>query len=253
MRGASPVDHNLGGVHISGAECITHESMIKEAALNLIHRALNHPKGKSDFINISIQKIHEHTQINYIPPLPITTLDKNENELYPNLILEKIGFSKDKIQKTLNTLLNLKNLKGALIISFDDFFEFRDNIVRCTNMDYDISIKNELNDFLIKNNFNGKYLKEALCLSSKICNEPNVLCEVCISDDKNYTTGYISSKSFGYVRIENFKPINHDFGGRIIFIKDKLKLNSTIEYLKNSVVLINSIPKINSNCWWKNV
>ena len=57
MRGASPVDHNLGGVHISGAECITHESMIKEEALNLIHRALNHPKGKSDFINISIQKI----------------------------------------------------------------------------------------------------------------------------------------------------------------------------------------------------
>ena len=142
MRGASPVDHNLGGVHISGAECITHESMIKEEALNLIHRALNHPKGKSDFINISIQKIHEHTQINYIPPLTITTLDKNENELYPNLILEKLGFSKDKIQKTLNTLLNLKNLKGALIISFDDFFEFRDNIVRCTNMDYDISIKN---------------------------------------------------------------------------------------------------------------
>lgn len=253
MRGATPIDHNLGGTHISGAECITDETSLKEEVLNLLNRALNHPKGKSDFINISIQKILDKNSINYIEPLKITTVNKNKNPLFPNLILEKLGFSHEYIEKTLKELFSLKNIKGALIISFEDFYKYTDNIVRCSNIDYRIDLKGDLNDFLEKNNFLGKYLKEALCLSSKICNDPNVLCELCISDDKKYTTGYISSPSLGYIRIENFKPLDHEYGGRIIFIKDKSKLQNTLDYLKNSPVIINSIPTIDVNSWLNNV
>ena len=249
MRGATPVDHNLGGQHISGAECITIEDDLKKDVLNLLNRALNHPKGKSDFINISIQKIHDASLIKYINPLEITTVDKSHNPMYPNLILEKLGFTSDKIEKALNSLFSLKNIKGALIISFDDYIEFKDQVVRCSNIDYHMELKEDLNKFLNNNNFLGKYLKDALCLSSKICNDENVICELCISDDKEYTTGYISSKELGYIRIKNFKPINHKYGGRIIFIKNKEKLNETLEYLKKEPVLINSIPKINYNSW----
>lgn len=253
MRGASPIDHNLGGKHISGAECITDENSLKKDVLALLERAMNHPKGKSDFINISVQKIHDNSSIRYIDPLEITTVDNHKNILYPNLILKKLGFTEDKIKKALEILFSLKNIKGALIVSFEDFYEYTNKITRCSNIDYHMELKDDLNKFLNQNNFLGKYLKDALCLSSKICNDDNVLCELCISDDKGYTTGYISSNSLGYIRIKNFKPKDHEFGGRIIFIKDKNKLDDTINYLKKSPILIKSIPKINFNSWLNHV
>lgn len=252
MRGASPVDHKLGGNHISGGECITSEKEIKEATFSLINRALNHVNGKCDFINISIQKIQNPEEISYVKPLPITTLDKNINKLYPNMILEKLGFKKCTASKILEKLLSLKNLKGAAIIPIEDFENFKWEIVRCTNMDYHQDIKHSLDKFLKKNNFSEK-LKDALCLSTKICENENVLCEICLSDDKGYSTGYIASKKLGYIRIENFKPEGHDYGGRIIFVKDKRKKDLTINYLKNSVVIVNSLPKINDSTWWLNV
>lgn len=244
MRGASPVDHKLGGNHISGSECIICEEYIKEKIIELIERAFNHPKGKSDFINISIQKIHNPDKIINISPLKVSNFSKNQNPDIDKLILQKLGFDEYKIKKSLDCLFNLKNIRGALIVAFEDFTEFKNDIVRCTNMDYDSSIKDDLDKFLEKNNLTGKYFKDALCLSSKICNHENVICELCISDDKNYSTGYIASKKLGYMRIENFKPKGHEFGGRIIIIKNKLKLNETIDYLKNTLVLINAIPQI---------
>lgn len=252
MRGAYPIDHKLGGIHISGGECITSEEMIKETVLNLIDRALKHNKGKSDFINVSIQKIHKPNEIKYIHPLPITTLNKNINNLYPNMILKKLGFKDYVIPEILDTLFNLKNLRGAIITSANDFKNFEYQVARCTNMDYHADIKHSLNSFLEENNFSNK-LKDALCISSKVCENENVLCEICISDDEDYFTGYISSKKLGYVRIENFKPKGHKHGGRIIFLKDASKINSTIDYLKNSIVIIKSIPKLNEDLWWLNV
>lgn len=243
MRGSSPIDHLKGGQHISGAECITSLDMLESEVSNLIKRALNHPKGSSDFINISIQKIYQNSKIDYIKPLKISTFNSN----FVPKILKNLGFNENKISMTIDTLLSLKNLKGALLISFDDFQKFEKDIVRCTNMDYSMEIKPSLEKFLNENNFYKKYLRDALCLSSKICNCENVLCEICISDDKNYTTGYIGSKKFGYVRIENFKPKKHEYGGRIIFIKDKNKLKETIDYLKNQIVIINSLPEFNKD------
>lgn len=244
MRGASPVNHKKGGNHISGAERIINYESLKDEILNLIDRALTHPKGRSDFINISIQKIHDTSNIIYINPLNIKTLSLDDDENIPYNILKLLGFSYDKSKYAMDLLLKQSNLKGALIVSFDTLKEFHDHITRCVNMDYDSSIKEDLDKFLNNNNFLGKYLKDALCLSSKICNHKNVLCEICISDDPNYKTGYISSKALGYIRINNLKPHNHKCGGRIIFIKDENKLNETIDYLKNSIVIINSIPKI---------
>ena len=54
MRGAEGGPHEEGGRHISGAERIVEESDLVSVASSLIHRALHHSKGKSDFINILV-------------------------------------------------------------------------------------------------------------------------------------------------------------------------------------------------------
>ena len=50
MRGAEGGPHEEGGRHISGAERIVEESDLESVASSLIHRAMHHSKGKSDFI-----------------------------------------------------------------------------------------------------------------------------------------------------------------------------------------------------------
>lgn len=57
MRGAEGGPHEEGGRHISGAERIVEESDLESVAVSLIHRALHHSKGKSDFINIRIDAV----------------------------------------------------------------------------------------------------------------------------------------------------------------------------------------------------
>lgn len=59
MRGAEGGPHEEGGRHISGAERIVEESDLESVAVSLIHRALHHSKGKSDFINIRIDAVHD--------------------------------------------------------------------------------------------------------------------------------------------------------------------------------------------------
>lgn len=66
----------LDGVekHISGAENIVNETDLENAVNNLIKRALNHTKGKSDSINIKVEKLNE-LDIKYINPLSVNTID----------------------------------------------------------------------------------------------------------------------------------------------------------------------------------
>ena len=59
MRGAEGGPHDEGGRHKSGAERIVDEGDLQSVASALIHRALHHSKGKSDFINIRIDAIHD--------------------------------------------------------------------------------------------------------------------------------------------------------------------------------------------------
>ena len=52
---------------------------------------------------------------------------------------------------------------------------------------------------------NNTTVKEAIILASKVAACRQVTAELCISDDPGYTTGYISSKKYGYVRIPHIK------------------------------------------------
>lgn len=46
---------------------------------------------------------------------------------------------------------------------------------------------------------------EAVTVASKVASVPEIIAEICVSDNPDYTTGYISSKKFGYLRITNIK------------------------------------------------
>ena len=89
MRSAEGGPHEEGGRHISGAERIVEESDLESVAVSLIHRALHHSKGKSDFINIRIDAVHDK-DIAYVDCIAIdehqTESVKESHELAKELL-----------------------------------------------------------------------------------------------------------------------------------------------------------------------
>jgi 6-carboxyhexanoate--CoA ligase len=68
-----------------------------------------------------------------------------------------------------------------------------------------------------------------------------VIAELCISDDPHYTTGYIASNQFGYVRIPCIKQSGRKIGGRVFFIQEGSDIDKMIWYLERTPVIIDRI------------
>ncbi len=67
-----------------------------------------------------------------------------------------------------------------------------------------------------------------------------VLGELCISDDPNYTTGYVATRTYGYVRLPRIKRRGKPYGGRAFFVTDG-EVKELIKYLQEKPVMINEI------------
>ncbi len=76
---------------------------------------------------------------------------------------------------------------------------------------------------------------DALALVSKNV-ECGVLAEVCWSDDKDYSTGYVVINGV-YHRIEPLKKIGDPFGGRAYFVKAE-NLENIINCLREKAFLV---------------
>ncbi len=83
---------------------------------------------------------------------------------------------------------------------------------------------------------------EALSLASKVAHAPGVVAELCWSDDPDYSAGYASSLSTGYVRFPFMKLKGRTTGGRALFVKrEGFDLDALLSYLQEEPVLITRI------------
>ena len=108
-------------MHISGAESIVKEDDIDEAVRLLVKRALSHPKGEADNINIKIERI-DKDEIKYIKPLPVTTVDvKNPNEGFDCVkhVLNKLNINDEKAKSIIGMLRNTPNMRGAILLDIN--------------------------------------------------------------------------------------------------------------------------------------
>ena len=85
---------------------------------------------------------------------------------------------------------------------------------------------------------NNTTVKEALLLASKVASCRDILAEICVSDDPDYTTGYIASRKFGYLRILNIKKTGSMCGGRVFFVREGADPGKVISYLQNKPVVL---------------
>lgn len=237
--------------HISGAESIVEEKDLQRAVNMLIKRAMNHSKGKSDFINVKIEALKE--EIEYIEPLEVTKVEVDNPKEGFNVVkhvLKNLGIAEDKADKIIDFFKLNNNMRGAMLLDINTLKRLESDKkrgVRVTYMDFQGSKLNHLS----KDTAYNAHFIEALALATKVASCPNIIGEICFSDDPNYTAGYISSKKYGYIRISQMKKLGESQGGRIFLYDSSLDESCTVKdcinYLQNKKVIIKDRVKIKSN------
>ena len=223
--------------HISGAERIVPEEELEQYCARLLSRALRHSKGKPDFINLKIEAVEEE-EIFHLSALPVTTVETSGPEEGMDVVLaylRRLGLQRG--EEILALWKQSFSMRGAMLLDTDTLLRLepdRERGIRATYMDMETA------DGAGRSACEGKnHFHEALVLATKVVSHPNIVAELCISDDPDYVTGYIASREFGYVRVTRLKEMGSSNGGRIfLFRGDEEAREDCIRYLQQLKVLV---------------
>jgi len=229
-------------IHISGAEGIYEEPDISKICSKLIRRALLHPRGRPDRIVLTVEEIKESPV--KVSLLPVRTLRCPSPAAAWELILHhmiKRGVSGHALQTAFRVLKSVKTMRGASLVTVKTGRRWepdRERGVRVSRLGIDKTSEKRLARKLAALHINTPTVKEAVILASKVASCKDVIAEVCISDDPDYTTGYIASRNFGYLRIPNIKKPGELHGGRVFFVRENFVKEKVIDYLEQNPVLL---------------
>ncbi len=226
------------GVHTSGAEKIVPDASVPRVAALLAARALAHPKGAPDFLNIKVEA--QPGEIRRLPSLPVTThvtQTAAEGRALAARLLRDAGIA--RIDEIMARFAESHALRGALLLDADTLERLEPDPargVRATYMDDDASLE--------KRTAGGKnHYAEAIVLATKVQHAPGIVAEICVSDDPDYVTGYVASKSLGYRRIATIKERGDPSGGRIFLFRGPRSLvPDCIRFLQERTVLVEGVP-----------
>ncbi len=242
-NGGTSCDHS--DRHISGAERIVSASDIMRTVAELEHRAWTHSNGQPDDVVVSVHRVDED-EITHIPALTRETRHtKTVDDAHHTItnILREVGIPTAK--HALEVLTRIRGMRGAMLLDADTG-ERRDTKdirgVRVTALDNDMPAGADAAKEMSSSVASKPYYCEALTLASKVQYHPAVCAELCISDDPEYTTGYVSTPGC-YVRIENIKPMGSPQGGRVFLVRGTDDdIADCINYLENTAVIVHGIP-----------
>lgn len=243
MRASMMVDDRP--VHISGAEGIYDEEELTKMIRDYYFRAMHHSRGSPDNIVITVEKINEEPT--YVSLLPVSTLrcpSTVEARSAAIDMLLKAGVSKRAIRVAFNIIESKITMRGASLVKADSGARLepdRFRGVRVSRLGIDRATERRLSRRLQRDGINTKTVKEALILASKVAFCDGIIAELCVSDDPDYTTGYVASKKTGYVRITNLKEKGSMIGGRVFFIEEG-DVSDIINYLERTPVIVRHFP-----------
>jgi 6-carboxyhexanoate--CoA ligase len=228
--------------HISGAEGIYRGYERAKVVEGYMERAFSHPRGRPDRVVITIEKIGRKPRM--IKALPVTTLhcrSNREARRHIKTILETVGVSETAYRNALKVLNNGNAMRGASLILCQSGRRVEPDKkrgIRASRLGIERTSDKKLSMELSLYDINTITVKEAVILASKVVSCGQVAAELCISDDPGYTTGYVSSRKYGYVRVRNMKEKGAKNGGRVFFIQEDADRESVIDFLEDTSVII---------------
>ncbi len=226
-----------GNLHISGAETIVGEESIESVVAAFVRRALNHSRGKPDFINLKVEELKEEPL--RISLLPVFEVSGNyDGSALAKRLLSVSPIGGGLAEKAFDFLLSGISMRGASVVDIETGERLEPDKERGIRASY-LGMEKELEAALRKlagDKFTVNF-KEALLLSSKMLYFPDAVAEICISDNPDYTTGYVAFRGIGYFRIFNIKPPGKGWGGRVVFISNKSSLSTFLQFVEKKPVI----------------
>ncbi len=229
------------GRHISGAEGLYREGEITGVLARYLKRALEHDRGKPDTVVFTVEKVAEEPLL--IESLPVRTV---ETSGYPDAwrfvrtVLERHGVSAGAARRGMAVIESGEVMRGAALVravSGERVEPDRERGVRVKRLGMDPSLLSELAEALGPG-LDLTRVAEALVLASKVASCPHVVAEVCVSDDPFYTTGYVSSRGSGYLRVPGLKEEGAMNGGRVFFVTEGCSPGEVVRYLQERPVIV---------------
>ena len=217
------------GAHISGAERIVPEEAIPQLAAVMAERALEHAKGKPDFINIKVETAPDPLRL---PALAVSTHEAHGPEEGWRIVRELLAADGvSRIDEIIALFRETYGMRGAMLLDADTLERLEpdpERGVRATFMDSAGSAEHGFSS--VKDHY-----AEAVA--------PGIVGEICMSDDPDYVTGYVASKRIGYARITCLKETGDPSGGRIFLYRGpREKVGETIEFIQKRCVLVENVP-----------
>ncbi|PRQ11859.1 6-carboxyhexanoate--CoA ligase [Corynebacterium sp. 13CS0277] len=194
------------GAHINGAERLAEADALPGIASELVARALNHPKGTPDSIRLSADVVDD---VEYLPQLTVCEHTATNPAEADAIILGLLAHVPART-RVLELVRSVTGLRGAMVVSASTGDRLEADPargVRVSHIDHaartDSSAKN--------------HRLEALALATKVLAPEVCVAEVCISDDPDYTTGYVSTGRT-YHRITGIKAPGSPQGTRVFVV-----------------------------------
>lgn len=222
-----------GGAHVSGAERIAGAGALAQIASALVARAVSHPKGEPDFINVKVERAGAIERLDALEVRTHEAATPEEGLCIAEELLREAGVA--NARAAVEMLLAAPPMRGAMLVDAKTLERLDgggERGVRATNMDREGTggVEREAG----KNHFS-----EALVLATKVANAPGVVAEICISDDPDYVTGYVASRTLGYRRITAMKRPGVPRGGRIFFYAGARDgVAAAVRWLETQCVLV---------------
>ena len=229
-------------LHISGAEGLYNKTELASTVTACIKRVLGHPRGAPDTIVLSIEAVPQKPV--EVPLLRINTLRCDSPDKAYDIIRELLGsagIAGRAVTAALKVLASVRVMRGASLITAETGRRIepdKERGIRVSRLGMKKAEREKLRLRLSRIRINTETVREALILASKTASCPDILAEVCISDDPDYTTGYVSGRGVGYVRIPNIKNRGDMHGGRVFFIRENAEVEKVINYLEKEPVLV---------------
>lgn len=227
--------------HISGAEGIYEFNKIERFIKKFFKRAIKHPNGMPDKVVLTVEKIKEPVQeIKVLDVKTVFCKSPEESKEVINEYLIKLGISEKAISSAWDVIENHR-LRGATLI--DSFTGGRlepdkKRGIRASRLQMDKKTRVKILRKIKNLTTQPERVIEALTVASKVASRKEVIAEICVSDNQDYTTGYIASKEFGYLRITNIKNEGENIGGRAFFVKTPLNIEKLIKFLEKTPVIV---------------
>ena len=230
---------SLAGKHISGAERIVGARNVVKTVTSLAVRALSHPRGVPDSMNVKVERAGSVQHLHALPVFTETVETAEEGWERVIALMKEAGFA--RAAEIRGLFRETYAMRGAMLLDADTLERLepdRDRGVRATLMDAADSVGGGC--FCVKDHY-----AEAVVLATKVANAPGIVGEICVSDDPDYVTGYVASPMLGYRRITRLKEMGDACGGRIFLYRgSRENVEETVRFLEKQSVVVEGIPAL---------